>query len=94
MFTITENEFYLYDSKTKTGKWVKQYQFWNGDLTKVDFTTDWRFKEVDKKRKLVKLMGTKENIDFPVVFPLTLDNGSVLNDHKNDEKFIYNDEKE
>jgi hypothetical protein len=91
MITITENEFYLYDSKTKIGKWVKQHQFWEGDLTEVDFITDWRFREVEKRRKLVKLMGTIGDVKFPVQYPLILDDGTILNEH---EKFVYNDEKE
>jgi hypothetical protein len=92
MYTITENEFFIYDSKTKTGKWVKQYQFWNGDLTDTNFNNDSRFCEVKNRRKLVKLMGVKTNIKFPIVYPLILDNGTVLSAH---EKFEYkNDEDE
>ncbi len=79
MWSVFENEF-----KTKINeevRWVKVLEFFAGDLSKsdIDFATDWRFCEVSGKRKQVKFLGTVET-DFPVQFPLTLNNGVVLED--------------
>ena len=90
MWTITENEYYLYNIKTRTGRWIVEYQFWKGDLTNVDFINDWRFCVVNKLRMQVKLLGTKDSISFPIQYPLVLDNGIDLNGH---EKIKYDEER-
>jgi hypothetical protein len=57
----------------------------------VDLKSDWRFKEVKDKRKQLKLLGTKENLVLPIVYPLVLDDGRVINDEYH---LKYDEEKE
>ena len=63
----------------KKYQWIKELRFFMGDLSKEDFKNDWRFCEVDKKRKQVKFLGLAET-EFPVRFPLILDNGTIIED--------------
>jgi len=77
MWSIFEHEF-----KTKVNdkyQWVKEFIFYKGDLSEEDFENDSRFKEIKDKRKQVKFLGTLET-EFPIVFPLTLNNGMILED--------------
>jgi hypothetical protein len=79
LYSVFESEF-----KTKIddkSQWVKDLQFYMGDLSKdlIHYETDWRFKEVLGKRKQVKFLGTVD-VEFPVVFPLVLNNGVILED--------------
>jgi len=84
MWSVFENEY-----KTKVGKnyqWVKELNFYVGDLSNEDFKNDYRFKEVKDKRKQIKFLGLVET-QFPVKYPLKLTNGTILEDiyyHKND----------
>jgi len=79
MWSVFENEY-----RTKVGdqyQWVKSLEFFYGDLSLagIDFKTDWRFCEVPGKRNQVKFLGTVET-DFPIKYPLILDNGTILED--------------
>ena len=94
MWSVFENEF-----KTKVDdkyQWVKKLNFYYGDLSEENLTNDWRFKEVPERRKQVKFLGTVET-EFPVKFPLILNNGLVLEDtkdyhrHKTYDENSYND---
>jgi hypothetical protein len=89
--TVFENEKYVYNKKSATGRWVNELVFYVGDLTDVDLKSDWRFKEVKDKRKQLKLLGTKENLVLPIVYPLVLDDGRVINDEYH---LKYDEEKE
>lgn len=42
-------------------EWIKENIYYMGDLTKdsIDYTTDWRFKEIEGKRKQVKFIKLK-----------------------------------
>lgn len=59
-------------------EWHNQLCFYEGDLSNVNLSTDFRFKEVSGKRNLAELLGTC-TVTFPISFPLTLDNGIVVN---------------
>jgi hypothetical protein len=58
-------------------KWVEDYSFYKGDYEKGFDTKDWRFCEVDGKRKLPIYMG-KGSLSFPIEFPVELHNGVIL----------------
>ena len=91
LYTVTEEECYIYNSNTKTGRWIKSLQFWHGDLSNIDFKTDDRFYEVKDKRKQIVLLGTVKDVKFPVKFPLILDNMIILDGY---EDIKYDDERE
>lgn len=38
-------------------KWQTEIRYYKGDLSSVDVSTDWRFKEVPGKRKESKFLG-------------------------------------
>jgi len=59
---------------------VKELFFYHGDLSNVDILTDERFKEVKGKRKNCVFLGIKRNIEFPINYPLILDNNTIIND--------------
>ena len=63
----------------KEGKpqWVTELNFYMGDLSEVDFATDWRFKKVENRRSQKKFLGICET-SFPVQYPLRLDNGTII----------------
>lgn len=63
----------------KYRKFVKEIFFYRGNIIPSD--TDWRFKEVKDKRKRLIRLGTA-TCNFPIEYPLILDNGFVIN--KND----------
>jgi len=65
------------DTHKQGKKWITQYIFYMNDLSDVDLETDWRFKEVKNKRKLAEFLGTV-NTDFPIEYPLHLNNGIIL----------------
>jgi hypothetical protein len=67
---------YLVEHFFKT--WVKSYAFYVGDLSSVDVKTDWRFSEKNNKRKQAIFLGLSYDLDFPVVYPLTLLNGVTI----------------
>ena len=64
--------------KEKVFFWQKSYAFYLGDLSNIKFSDDWRFKQVKDKRKESVFLGFG-NINFPVLFPIILENGFVLN---------------
>lgn len=67
-------------SEIKTNDcWKKELNFYDVDLSNVDFTTDWRFRIVEGKRKLSTLLGTIEKLSFPVSYPILLDNNEIIN---------------
>lgn len=72
--------------KEKKKEWIDEYFFIYGDITNNFDVKDWRFCEVKNKRKQVTLLG-KGIVNFPVVFPLVLDNKVVLEELSNN----YND---
>jgi len=65
------------DTHKKGNKWISEYHFYKGDLSNVDLENDWRFKEIKDKRKQSKFLGTV-NTDFPINYPLHLNNGAIL----------------
>ena len=93
MWSMFEAEYYHYNKKTKIGKWSKQIFFYKGDFTKFnEFKNDRRFCEA-KTRRNVKFLGTKENIDFPIVYPFKLDNGLIFKGNEY-EQIKYDEERE
>lgn len=60
-------------------QWITVLNFYNGDLSNknIDWVNDWRFCEIKKKRKQVKLLGVCKAI-FPIKFPLSLTNNIVI----------------
>lgn len=46
-------------------QWKRDFSFYKGDLSNVDFETDWRFKAVQGKRKTASFLGITET-NFPV----------------------------
>lgn len=62
----------------KDGKWIEQFNFYLDAYIFSD--DDWRICEVKGKRTKSELLGTisLSNEDFPIKFPLVLDNGYTL----------------
>ena len=62
--------------------WKKRISFYMGDFTNfsesIDFVSDWRFCSVENKRKIAIFLGTT-NSNFPIIFPITLNNGFIIN---------------
>lgn len=58
--------------------WKKEYNFYSVDLTDVEFDNDWRFRAVDEKRKLSILLGTVDELSFPVKYPIVLNNSTLI----------------
>ena len=42
--------------KSEKGDWLTDFIYYMGDLSGVDFANDWRFKEVEGKRKQVQFI--------------------------------------
>jgi hypothetical protein len=63
----------------KENIWVKEFNFYHIDLSSIDFSTDYRFKIVDEKRKLSLLLGTINELKFPVTYPIVLNNNTIIN---------------
>lgn len=62
-------------------QWITEFNFYMGDLSNVDTSNDWRFKEIKNKRKMSKFLGVVETT-FPIQYPLTLNNGIIISkDH-------------
>lgn len=70
LYTVFLAEYWDGDKK----QWKNSYRFYQGDLTRTDILKDRRFKEVPKKRKQIKLLGLKEIDEFPITFPLIINN--------------------
>ena len=51
-------------------KWVQRTRLYMGDLTKVNITSDWRFNDVEGKRKDCEFLGLIDNPKFPLVLPI------------------------
>jgi len=94
-WTVFEVEHLYFIGKDTDGKsinkWKKQIVFYFGYLTNVEILSDWRFCEVKEKRKQAICKGIKTNPEFPIVYPLILDDGSILDGY---ECIKYDDEKE
>jgi len=60
---------------TKKPIYKEEYHFYYGDLSKIDFENDKRFKEHDYRK--YEFLGTAI-VEFPIKFPLKLDNGKIL----------------
>lgn len=63
----------------KDGKWIEEFNFYIDDNTNWH-DEDWRICEVKGRRTKSELMGTigLSNEDFPIKYPLILDNGYTL----------------
>ena len=62
----------------KKEQWEEEYLFYKGNCLGIYTTTDWRFCEVPGKRTLLEYIG-KGLLEFPIEFPVELDNGIILN---------------
>lgn len=81
MYTIVEANYLIYDSKLKENIIKKELQFYNGNLTDVDLSTDTRFKAVKNKRNKSIILGLKDDLKFPIKYPFTCDdNGFIVKD--------------
>lgn len=79
MYTVFENTYFYYDLYTKKGEWVTELNFYEGDLTNVDTSTDWRFCRVEGKRHENKILGTVSSLKFPNQFKdIVLDSRIIL----------------
>lgn len=69
---------YLAEDCDEKGKWNKIHHFYRNI---PPFTSDsWQIKEVPGKRKLAIALGQVTGPVFPIVYPLTLDDSTVLRD--------------
>lgn len=75
LWTVFANHHVI--EKNGNRQWVTELNFYMGDLSGVDFSTDWRFKEVKNRRLQLKFLGTCQT-NFPVQYPLRLDNGTII----------------
>lgn len=73
VYSILRNEY-----RDEHGGWKIELNFYEGDLSEIDYSSDWRFNEVPKRRKESVFLGTITNPTFPIEYPLYLDNGKVL----------------
>lgn len=63
-----------------------ELNFYMGDLSGVNLSKDWRFKEVKeikKKEEIVlryesKYLGLVSNLEFPVIYPLKLNTITII----------------
>lgn len=83
---MKENEWSVFLSNRKVIKeegkkqiwvWEKVYNFYKVDISEIDIKTDLRFKFIKDKRQQSVYLGLCET-KFPVKFPLTLTNGTIL----------------
>lgn len=58
--------------------WVSEYNFYEGDLSKINFSLDKRFKLCKKMRHEGVFLGLSNEISFPVNYPIKLINGDYL----------------
>lgn len=64
--------------------WKTEYLFYQGNLGwYVDTKTDSRFCAIEGKRKKAELLGYAY-ITFPVIYPIELNDGTILHDPKKD----------
>lgn len=77
VISVVETEYH----DKKLGR-VVELQFWQADLTEVDFETDLRFCKVGEKRQQSKFLGLVENLSFPVEYPLILTNGRRISNNE------------
>lgn len=63
-------------SKATGVYWRNELGFYYGSIEEPDFENDWRFKEIKGIREQAKFLGECElsNDDFPIQFPLALEN--------------------
>ena len=50
--------------------WKKHTFLYMGDLSNVDMTTDWRFSNVEGKRRKCEFLGLIDNPEFPLEEPI------------------------
>ena len=50
--------------------WRKKTFLYMGDLSNVDMTTDWRFSDVEGKRRKCAFLGLIDNPEFPLKEPI------------------------
>lgn len=50
--------------------WKKHTFLYMDDLSNVDMTTDWRFKNVEGKRRKCEFLGLIDNPEFPLEEPI------------------------
>ena len=91
MISIVEIEHYKYNKQNKIGIWIKSLQIYYVDLSAIDFISDDRFCKIKNKRSQGKLLGLLNEINFPIVFPLVLNNGFTI---ENYEQNKYDEERE
>jgi hypothetical protein len=89
VYEVEHFKFYGRDSTDKAvNKWVKELNFYAGNITTTDVKKDDRFIAL-KNRKEAICRGTVTNIVFPVVYPLITDSGLSLDGY---EPLIYETE--
>jgi hypothetical protein len=50
--------------------WKKHTRLFMGDLSNVDMTTDWRFHDVQGKRRNCEFLGLTDDPEFPLELPI------------------------
>lgn len=66
-------------SEYKIGEdWILEYQFYYVDLKQVNLSEDIRFKEINGKRKKSILIGVVDDLEFPVKYPIKLEDGNII----------------
>jgi len=83
MKTIFQTEHFGFYGRDSNGgainKWVKQLAFFEGDLTSVDTSVDWRFKANNTRTESV-LLATVNSIAFPITYPIHTNEGRIIHD--------------
>lgn len=79
-YSVVEMEFFqsYKENDEKKIKLIKEHRFYEADLSKIDFSTDSRFKKLSKVRNQSKFLGFTNKCSFPIQYPLTLSDGSII----------------
>jgi hypothetical protein len=57
--------------------WIKELNFYMGDLSLLDLSNDWRTKAIEGRREQLKFLGLCQ-CEFPIKYPLILENVLAL----------------
>ena len=93
VYTVVEEEGYIYNKAENKNEWVKQLRLYTGDNISNDFFTSSNG-SINVKLKnppKFKILGVVSNLDFPIKFPLKLDNGLIIQDEY---KNIYDEDED
>lgn len=63
-------EHYRINELTKEGEWIGKVIYYYGDLSKVNFKNDWRFKGVEGKRKEALFLKSVDQDDMDWKFKI------------------------